>query len=804
MITFKVPVYLRIRGNGTESAGHCQHGIKATQTTNASYQLVEKEKKIQNNTTTKTAIQFTAKSTTRKQFERRTFDCFERIFDTASSNAHVFSCLQPHIEDVLNGFHSTIFAYGQTGSGKTFTLTGGQTYSQRGLIPRAIEYIWQSPHLIRCSVSYIEIYNETCRDLLLDDTFGSTSNISFSRHDTTSENDCLDLLFQGNLKRMTTETYMNGASSRSHCIFTLFVETSNGKGDQQLAKLHLVDLAGSENVNNTARDVETLREGKAINLSLHYLEQVIVRLRAQHSDSTKSGKQPHLPTYRNSQLTSVLRDSLGGNCKLVFLANINPESQFINESVGTCRFGERCSHLEVENVEINKVVDLSVVVRNLEQKISSLQHQLEYVEGTHVLLTEQEIFEMNKFAELYLRSTGNSEKDSEAVTNLVSEESIVDLCRARILLQLLKGKFQALSKLYLCTKKNLENQTLKVTIDSLRKKLTDERVEISIKKREMSSQTLPPSQVKLSISGNLLASELNSSVSTMSSDSILVARKRRRVVVSSSLALDTDTERKKEKVKVNGSENNSRAHLVVQETKSQPPESIDTAMFRAPVLSVVEPLPEIVHCETKQSSTMSSNSASNSASNASNDQSREKHEGKKLNRVADTLNVIVSPNNHNHNDILTASDGVSLLIRGGMFLLSLKFSLQPRYVWLTADKEYVCWRKVGSTVKTNHNRRQLPIADLVDVIQGRKENNFSPWGMCVCGRNTQPNPRAEVASFSLCFHTQNLNLEIDVQSGHDESDTCSIKMIENIRDQWVSSFRAMITPQSRNRKPQMK
>ena len=266
---FKVPVYLRVRGGKIPRS--------------KSYEIEERLEHDDDDSSLPTVNFPTTRDTAAK-----TFTCFEQVFNTNSTNKDVFRALAPHVDASLEGFNSCIFAYGQTGAGKTYTLTGGQTYSQRGLIPRTIEKIWKSPLLTKCSVSYVEIHSETCRDLLLDDDAAATASSTTSIHETNGENETLDLLFRGNMKRMISETYMNKTSSRSHCIFTIYMETLTPRGTEMVAKLHLVDLAGSEDVHKTDRDIETLREGKAINLSLHYLEQIIVSLRHESIDTESS------------------------------------------------------------------------------------------------------------------------------------------------------------------------------------------------------------------------------------------------------------------------------------------------------------------------------------------------------------------------------------------------------------------------------------------------------------------------------------------------------------------------------------
>ena len=282
---------------------------------------------------------------------------FDSIIPMDATQEDVFATVgQAAVANVLDGYNSTVFAYGQTGSGKTFTITGGpERYQDRGSSrarsrrssPRsATRGRWW-----RRRVSYLELYNEQGFDLLdrreprtrgpaaRQDARGRgrPPTCATSRCRAESE-ETLNLLFLGDTNRAISETAMNQASSRSHCIFTLFVEGRKVGSDRVMrAKLHLVDLAGSERVHKTKSDGQTLREAQFINTSLFFLEMVIVAL---GEKSQGKGGRTHVP-YRNSMMTSVLRDSLGGNCKTIMVATISAEAAQTEESLSTCRFAQR-------------------------------------------------------------------------------------------------------------------------------------------------------------------------------------------------------------------------------------------------------------------------------------------------------------------------------------------------------------------------------------------------------------------------------------------------------------------------------
>ncbi|CDW75634.1 kinesin motor domain containing protein [Stylonychia lemnae] len=285
----------------------------------------------------------------------------------------------------LDGYNGTIFAYGQTGSGKTYSMSGGDTWNQRGIVPRVFTYLFdeirqrsqQSYTEYNVYVSYFEIYNENGYDLLdrkhaelqfdkwnkislYEDNSSNLHLKNLTIHTCRNEQDAIDLLMMGNFIRQVSATPMNPASSRSHCIFTIAIESKDLTNDIiRTSKLHLVDLAGSERVYKSDPDSQIKTEAKYINRSLSYLEQVIIAL---HEKA--KGTRVHVP-YRNSMMTSILRDSLGGNCKTVMIANMSPDIENEEESVSTARFAQRCAKL-INEVRVNEVLDLNTMVQRLE------------------------------------------------------------------------------------------------------------------------------------------------------------------------------------------------------------------------------------------------------------------------------------------------------------------------------------------------------------------------------------------------------------------------------------------------------
>ncbi|KAE9046166.1 hypothetical protein PR002_g1814 [Phytophthora rubi] len=203
----------------------------------------------------------------------------------------------------------------------------------------------------------------------MDDDEGDMHFRNLGVFEAVSEEEALNLLFLGNMNRVTSDTPMNQASSRSHSIFSVMIESRPVDSDMIVtSKLHLVDLAGSERVYKRDGTQRMRSEGKRINLSLHHLEQVILSLRSKRNTVSRTY---HIP-YRNSMLTSVLRGSLGGNCKSVFIATLNPENDFLDESISTCRFMQRCSEVAVD-IAVNTEVDTEKRLEAVEKLNAELE-----------------------------------------------------------------------------------------------------------------------------------------------------------------------------------------------------------------------------------------------------------------------------------------------------------------------------------------------------------------------------------------------------------------------------------------------
>ncbi|KAM9758411.1 kinesin-like protein KIF17 isoform 2-T2 [Menidia menidia] len=261
------------------------------------------------------------------------------------------------VEGVTEGYNGTIFAYGQTGSGKSFTMQGvSEPAAQRGVIPRAFEHIFES---IQCAenakflvrASYLEIYNEEIRDLLGSDTKQRMELKEhpergvyvrdLSMHTVHSVGECERIMELGWRNRAVGYTLMNKDSSRSHSIFTIHLEIcstgADGADRLRAGKLNLVDLAGSERQSKTGATGERLREATKINLSLSALGNVISAL--------VDGRSKYIP-YRDSKLTRLLQDSLGGNTRTLMIACLSPADNNYEESLSTLRYANRAKSIQ--------------------------------------------------------------------------------------------------------------------------------------------------------------------------------------------------------------------------------------------------------------------------------------------------------------------------------------------------------------------------------------------------------------------------------------------------------------------------
>lgn len=317
---------------------------------------------------------------------------FDNIFPPTAYQEDVYLTIaQPIVDSVCRGINGAILVYGQTGSGKTHTMLGPQgarilergdvPSSEFGIIPRALNELFEkmtaSKKMMELKVSYLEIYQENVHDLLADPRSAMRSvnpQLHMAKHTirergggeiqlpsvtetlVTSPQQALDIMRQGNENRATSSTDMNKDSSRSHAIFIVSVTSSLDRAHHTFAQLYMVDLAGNERVEKTAAVGMILEEAKLINRSLLALGQVIWAL-AHHNK--------HVP-YRDSKLTRVLQNCLGGNAQTAIVVTASTHVQHTNETVSTLRFGNRASKIR-NRAHVNIATDPEELKRLLAQ-----------------------------------------------------------------------------------------------------------------------------------------------------------------------------------------------------------------------------------------------------------------------------------------------------------------------------------------------------------------------------------------------------------------------------------------------------
>ena len=311
--------------------------------------------------------------------DTKTFQ-FDYVYPMETTQRQIYDEVAfPIVDSIFQGYNGTIFAYGQTGCGKTFTMMGVVDNPElKGIIPNAFSHIFgfikteggSKKFLVRCS--FVEIYNEEVRDLLVskstkldireDPKKGVfVKDLTYvTLKDTEDIQKCLD---RGNKNRHVGHTSMNDQSSRSHSLFTVYLEIEENNKIRS-GKLNLVDLAGSERVGKTNATGQTFDEGKKINLSLTALGSVIDAL---------SFNRKHIP-YKDSKLTRLLADSLGGNTKTVMFANISPASYNYDETVGTLRYASRAKL--IKNAPKVNEDPKDALLRKYEEEIKALKEQL--------------------------------------------------------------------------------------------------------------------------------------------------------------------------------------------------------------------------------------------------------------------------------------------------------------------------------------------------------------------------------------------------------------------------------------------
>ena len=332
------------------------------------------------------------------------------------------------------GYNGTIFAYGQTGTGKTHTMEGSIEGENKGIIPNTFDHIFRhinttedQEFLVRAS--FLEIYNEEIRDLLgknpqaklklkenVDTGVYVKGLTAFVVKGVAEINNVLKV---GKKNRTVGATLMNQDSSRSHSIFTVVIEScakgADGDNHIRVGKLNLVDLAGSERQSKTGATGDRLKEATKINLSLSALGNVI--------QSLVDGKSGHIP-YRDSRLTRLLQDSLGGNTKTVMIANIGPADYNFDETLSTLRYANRAKNIK-NKPRINEDPK-DAMLREFQDEIKQLRAQIEAQKETGGVVTVEKVVEKKLSEEQISRMKLQIEEDlKENITDILSPTKVL-------------------------------------------------------------------------------------------------------------------------------------------------------------------------------------------------------------------------------------------------------------------------------------------------------------------------------------------------------------------------------------------
>jgi len=315
---------------------------------------------------------------------------YNSVLHNASQETVYAEQVAPIVQSVLQGYNGTVMNYGQTGSGKTFTQIGSlESFQNRGITPRSLSEIFSyigdhTEFESKVSVSYVEIYQDQLIDLLstlptsdpitepltlVEDKGGATYVKNLRLVPVESEEEALGMLFEGMNNRQIANHQLNRNSTRGHAIFTVHIKIKSrvdSSGVVRRCKLNLVDLAGSERLKKTATEGEQRSESMYINRSLTFLEQVVVAL--------SSKGRSHTP-YRQSKLTHLLKDSLGGNCKTLLIANIYGEVSHIEETISTLQFAARVLLVPNEPT-VNTEHDPEQLLKNYAMQIADLKREL--------------------------------------------------------------------------------------------------------------------------------------------------------------------------------------------------------------------------------------------------------------------------------------------------------------------------------------------------------------------------------------------------------------------------------------------
>eukprot|EP01119_Soliformovum_irregulare_P013500 TRINITY_DN359_c0_g2_i1.p1 TRINITY_DN359_c0_g2~~TRINITY_DN359_c0_g2_i1.p1 ORF type:complete len:685 (-),score=277.79 TRINITY_DN359_c0_g2_i1:587-2614(-) len=432
--------------------------------------------------------------------EKQTYT-FDRIFsDPKTTQEEIYKAVaQETVENVLQGYNGTVFAYGQTGSGKSYTMFG--TSDNEGIIPRAAKHIFRhiesdksrTEYTIKCS--FLEIYRETVKDLF------NPKNSNLKVRETPlrgvwveglteqyvmTESEVMDCLLLGEKFRTVSATNMNAVSSRSHSLFILELHQKDIDGSTKMGRMNLADLAGSEKIAKTGATGETLEEAKKINQSLSSLGNCINAL-----VERKSGA--HIP-YRDSKLTHILRESLGGNSKTTLVIACSPHDYNRVETVSTLKFGKRAKAMK-NIVKVNRqqspeelkkiIAQLTAEITRLNTYIKSLEGELSNLKGPTWNLEEFKSKVISENQKPSLVAESENFGNSQEISSEISPRNLLSVLEMQVELEKLRDQSR------------LEKETLQDELQQIRAEFQEK--EISWKSQEEELRNFKEGQKKFQV-----------------------------------------------------------------------------------------------------------------------------------------------------------------------------------------------------------------------------------------------------------------------------------------------------------------